>query len=86
MAASTPKRKVEIVPLKPKVEKPKNFGDVELTDSGDIVSRSTKVERQGAQSPADLYSPHSPAYCPNSPELGKTVAMAGGDPDGVEVL
>jgi len=86
IAPSTPKRKVEIVPLKPKVEKPKNFGDVELTDSGEIVSRSTKVERQGAQSPAELYSPHSPAYCPHSPELEKTVEMAGGDPDGVEVL
>ena len=86
LAASTPKRKVEIVPLKPKAEKAKNFGDVELTDSGDIVPRSTKVERQGAQSPAELYSPHSPAYSPHSPELDKAVAMAGGDPDGVEVL
>jgi hypothetical protein len=86
MAPATPKRKVEIVPLKRVVQPPSSFGDVALSESGEMVARSTPVERQGAQSPVDIYSPQSPAYTPQSPVLGKATPVAAGDPDGVEVL
>ena len=81
MAPTAPKRRVEIVPLK-RVTPPRSFADVELSDSGELVPRSTPVERQGAQSPPVDYSPQSPTYSPtlikSTPEMG--------DPDGVEVL